>query len=89
MFSVSMFEMCIPMLNTRTTVECQGLEIYCKENVKASRPHLYLCFKSPADRNDFYQQLLQQKGTPVFHTTVAVLSFKFQVLPPLNRHVVT
>jgi len=30
--------------------------------VKVSSPHLYVCFKSPADRNDFYQLLLQQKG---------------------------
>jgi len=44
----------------------QGLEIYCKENVKSSIRHLFVCFKSPADRSDFYQQLLQQKGSMIF-----------------------
>lgn len=67
------------MLNTECTVEWQALEIYCKENVKASRPHLYVCFKSPADRNDFYQLLLQQKGTVMFRTTAVLLSSKYRL----------
>lgn len=61
------------LLYTWYAIEWQALEIYCKENVKASSPHLYVCFKSPSDRNDFYQQLLQQKGSVMFRVSCSVI----------------
>jgi len=60
-------------------LEFQALEIYCKENVKVSSPHLYVCFKSPADRNDFYQQLLQQKGSIMFCIASVLAPFMYNL----------